>query len=48
MFAGAVDAAESPFAFERLLVALDFPVCLRPAWLDEAVFDLVGLEELPE
>jgi hypothetical protein len=41
--AGAVDAAEAPLAFERLLVALDLAVALRPPWPDEAMLDAVRL-----
>jgi hypothetical protein len=48
MLGGAVEASECPLALERLLVALDLPVCLRPPRLDEAVLDRVRLQELPE
>src|SRR5262249_6817047 len=45
VLAGAVDAAEAPFALERLLVALHLAVCLWSSRPDEAVLDAMSLEK---
>src|SRR5215207_2881583 len=48
MVAGAVGLAESPFAFEGLLVALDLAVDLGAADWDQQMPDAVSLEQLAE
>ena len=48
MFARAVDLAERPFPFERLLVALDFAVGLWTPFLDQQVTDAAAAQELTQ